>query len=69
MIILSLGDDLFTTLLNQGYKYCFLFTDLANPISNHIYQAIGYQPVNDWYDYSFTQDIAIDDREKFYHYN
>ncbi|MGH7999452.1 MAG: GNAT family N-acetyltransferase [Brasilonema sp.] len=48
------------TLLNQGYRYCFLFTDLANPTSNHIYQAIGYKPVGDLYDYSFTQNIAID---------
>jgi predicted GNAT family acetyltransferase len=48
------------TLLNQGYKYCFLFTDLANPTSNHIYQAVGYQPVNDWYDYSFVENNVID---------
>ncbi|MGI8501964.1 MAG: GNAT family N-acetyltransferase [Hassallia sp.] len=48
------------TLLNQGYKYCFLFTDLANPTSNHIYQNIGYQPLNDWYDYSFGENNAID---------
>ncbi len=34
-------------LLDEGRKYCFLFTDLANPTSNHIYQAIGYQPVCD----------------------
>ena len=27
--------------------FCFLFTDLANPTSNHIYQAIGYEPVTD----------------------
>jgi predicted GNAT family acetyltransferase len=47
------------TLLNQGYKYCFLFTDLANPTSNHIYQSIGYQPVSDWYDYSFIENNAI----------
>ena len=47
-------------LLNKGYKYCFLFTDLANPTSNHIYQSIGYQPVNDWYDYSFIENNAID---------
>lgn len=39
--------------LNQGYKYCFLFTDLANPTSNHIYQAIGYQPAGDCYEYLF----------------
>ncbi len=41
------------TLLAQGRKYCFLFTDLANPTSNHIYQAIGYQPVADMNDYWF----------------
>jgi predicted GNAT family acetyltransferase len=41
------------TLLSRGHKYCFLFTDLANPTSNHIYQAIGYQSVGDLYDYSF----------------
>ena len=35
------------------YKYCFLFTDLANPTSNHIYQAMGYQPVGDWREYCF----------------
>jgi predicted GNAT family acetyltransferase len=40
-------------LLNQGCDYCMLFADQTNPTSNHIYQAIGYQPVCDWYDYSF----------------
>jgi predicted GNAT family acetyltransferase len=42
------------TLLDEGRKYCFLFTDLANPTSNHIYQTIGYQPVCDINDYWFT---------------
>jgi hypothetical protein len=41
------------TLLDAGRKYCFLFTDLANSTSNHIYQTIGYQPVCDVNDYSF----------------
>nr|WP_290223512.1 GNAT family N-acetyltransferase [Trichocoleus desertorum] len=40
-------------LLDQGCHSCFLFTDLANPTSNHIYQKIGYRPVTDWRDYSF----------------
>jgi uncharacterized protein len=40
-------------LLDQGCDRCFLFTDLANPISNRIYAAIGYRPVCDWHDYSF----------------
>jgi predicted GNAT family acetyltransferase len=40
-------------LLKQGCHSCFLFTDLANPTSNYIYQAIGYRPICDWHDYSF----------------
>lgn len=38
-------------LLEQGCDRCFLFTDLANPTSNRIYQAIGYHPVCNWQDY------------------
>lgn len=34
-------------LLNQGYKSTSLYTDLANPTSNHIYQEIGYRPILD----------------------
>ena len=34
-------------LLDRGRSFCFLFTDLANPTSNHVYQAIGYEPVTD----------------------
>lgn len=41
-------------LLEQGCDRCFLFTDLANPTSNRIYQAIGYRPVCDWHDYSLN---------------
>ena len=33
--------------LDEGLEFCFLFTDLANPTSNHVYQAIGYEPVTD----------------------
>lgn len=39
-------------LLDRGCHSCFLFTDLANPTSNHIYREIGYHPVCDWHDYS-----------------
>ncbi len=42
------------TLLDKGYKFCFLFTDLSNPTSNKIYQKIGYKPVADWNNYSFS---------------
>ena len=40
-------------LLDEGRKFCFLYTDLANPISNHVYQRIGYEPVTDATVYSF----------------
>jgi RimJ/RimL family protein N-acetyltransferase len=40
-------------LLDQGYTFCFLFTDLLNPTSNHIYQEIGYQAVCDVDRYQF----------------
>lgn len=33
--------------LNEGKKFCFLSTDLANPTSNKIYYNIGYRPVID----------------------
>jgi uncharacterized protein len=39
--------------LDEGRRYCFLFTDLANPTSNHIYQEIGYRPVCDVDEYRF----------------
>jgi predicted GNAT family acetyltransferase len=44
-------------LLDQGRKFCCLYTDLANPTSNHIYQAIGYQPVCDSAMYNFADPI------------
>jgi predicted GNAT family acetyltransferase len=36
-----------TLALAEGRTFCFLFTDLANPTSNKIYQSIGYVPVID----------------------
>jgi uncharacterized protein len=41
-------------LLDSGRRFCFLYTDLANPTSNHIYQAIGYRPVADSVHYRFS---------------
>lgn len=37
--------------LDRGCRFCFLFTDLANPTSNAIYQAVGYEPVTDFDEY------------------
>jgi predicted GNAT family acetyltransferase len=33
--------------LDKGYTKCVLYTDLANPTSNSIYQKIGYNPICD----------------------
>jgi predicted GNAT family acetyltransferase len=30
--------------LDAGQLWCSLFTDAANPTSNHIYTEIGYEP-------------------------
>jgi GNAT superfamily N-acetyltransferase len=45
-------------LLDSGRKFCFLFTDLANPTSNSIYQKIGYQPVCDFAAHDFARGEA-----------
>lgn len=39
--------------LDRGARFCFLYTDLANPVSNSIYQRIGYEPVSDVDQYRF----------------
>ena len=39
--------------LDAGRRFVFLFTDLANPTANRIYQAIGYEPVIDVEEYAF----------------
>lgn len=41
-------------LLDSGYEYCSLFTDLSNPTSNSIYMKIGYKPVCDMEEYKFV---------------
>ena len=49
----ALVADLSAERLASGRRFCFLFTDLANPTSNHIYQEIGYEPVRDVAVYRF----------------
>ena len=43
-------------LLDAGRRFCFLFTNLANPTSNHIYQTIGYRPICDVDEYRFMPE-------------
>jgi GNAT superfamily N-acetyltransferase len=39
---------------DAGAEHVLLFTDLANPTSNSIYQKIGYRPVSDMCEIEFT---------------
>jgi predicted GNAT family acetyltransferase len=34
-------------LLGAGRRSCFLYTDLANPVSNAAYHRVGYEPIDD----------------------
>ena len=43
-------------LFAMGRTLAFLYTDLANPTSNRIYQRIGYEPVCDSDEYRFDED-------------
>ncbi|HRW08684.1 MAG TPA: GNAT family N-acetyltransferase [Caldilineaceae bacterium] len=44
--------------LDTGKEFCALFTDVANPTSNHIYQAIGYRRLVDFQVYRFISRKA-----------
>ena len=45
--------ELTQQLLQEGLVFCTLYTDLANPTSNKIYQTIGYCAVCDMTDFHF----------------
>lgn len=40
-------------LLNEGCKFTTLFTDLSNPVPNHIYEGVGYFKVAEFTEYYF----------------
>ena len=47
--------NLSKNLLDDGFKYCALYADCANPASNKVYQKIGYKEMF-WYDqYKLTK--------------
>ena len=41
-------------ILDEGWAFCTLFTDLGNPTSNKIYQQVGYRPVCDFSEIRFA---------------
>lgn len=51
----ALTAELSQLLLDTGKPFVTLFTNLANPVSNSIYQKIGYRPVCDFDMYRFRK--------------
>jgi predicted GNAT family acetyltransferase len=43
-------------LLDNGYEFCYLYTDLSNPTSNAIYERIGYRQIAEAAMYGFGFD-------------
>ncbi len=41
-------------LLDEGRRFCCLFTDLANPASNPVYDKVGHEPILDVDEYRFV---------------
>jgi predicted GNAT family acetyltransferase len=46
--------ELSRLLLREGWAYCTLYADLANPIANSIYQKIGYRAIGDFEEFGFA---------------
>ena len=49
----ALVAELSRRLLAEGRRYCFLYTDLANPTSNRVYVQVGYELVCESAEYAF----------------
>ena len=43
--------------LESGRRFCFLYTDLANPTSNKIYVDLGYERIGESREYVFEQRL------------
>ena len=44
-------------ILKSGYEFCTLYTDLSNPTSNSVYMKIGFRPICDSVEYSFSPPL------------
>lgn len=38
-------------LLAEGHRFCFLFTDAANPVANRVYEKLGYRAICSFTEY------------------
>ncbi len=50
----AIVSNLSQLILNDGKRFCTLYTDLSNPTSNKIYREIGYKPIADVVDINFA---------------
>lgn len=51
-----LMSNLCTMLLKKGYEYVTLFVDKSNPISNRVYEKVGFQIIQNNYDYRLKKE-------------
>lgn len=45
--------------LKEPYTFATLYVDKKNPISNRVYQKVGFEVVEDAYDYVFKEDAEL----------
>ena len=53
--------ELSKRLLAEGWEYCALFTDATNSPANHVYERVGYLPIDFFDEYSFSSDSSAID--------
>lgn len=51
-LIFKMCEEIF----QSGYSFATLFVDKTNPISNRVYEKVGFTVLEDNYDYKFTQE-------------
>jgi predicted GNAT family acetyltransferase len=51
----SLVQSLSGKLLDEGRQFCFLFTDESNPVSNRLYEKIGYRDIGEFSEFRKTR--------------
>jgi predicted GNAT family acetyltransferase len=47
-------------ILKTGYDFCTLYADLSNPTSNSVYMKVGFNPVCDSVEHSFSPPLPPD---------
>lgn len=52
-----LMSTLCTMLLKKGYEYVTLFVDKSNPISNRVYEKVGFQIIQNNYDFRLKKEM------------